>query len=72
MFLVINIVDGKLGVIYQEEIWGHAVNCALGMVQEQTVLDENKPTEDEIRNELNEVHCYEGNGFVVHIAQPEN
>ena len=72
MFLVINIVEGELGVIYQDETWEDALNRAQTLVQEQIVLDENKPTYDEIFDELNEVHCYEGNGFVVHIAQTEN
>ena len=39
MYLVINVIEGKLGVIWQEETWIEAVDRAFGMVQEQIALE---------------------------------
>lgn len=68
-YLVVNVVDGQLGVIKERETFDEALDVAVKMAKEQ--CDEN---EDEIRKELEKDLNFVPNagGFAVYLAQSEN
>ena len=68
-YLVINLVEGKLGVIRERATWEEAVDLAVEMGGEQC----DTPA-DAIRSELEEDGNFQSpNGdIVVHIAQAED
>lgn len=68
-YLVINVVEGKVGVIYQRDTWDEAVK--IGVVIAKNQCSEN---ESAIRQELDKDGNYldENKGFEVVIAQAED
>ncbi len=68
-FLVINIVDGRLGVVKERRTFKQAVNAAVQIVREQ----QSDVPEDEIRAEIEQDGNWASNqgDIWVHIAQSE-
>jgi hypothetical protein len=68
-YLVINLIDGNLGVIRERANFEDALNLAVEMVKEQCGADE-----DEIRKELENDMSFlsQDGGFSTFIGQPED
>lgn len=73
-FLIVNIIDGELGVIKERDTWEEAVDVAVDMAVEQEYSDPDgrKPSKKKIqaiRKEIEEDGDFAGSGFRTHIAQ---
>lgn len=66
-FLIVNVVEGELGVIRERQTWDEAVNTAVEMAAEQC-----DTPKDSIREETEADGNFEGDGFKVYIAQTES
>ncbi len=68
-FLIINVVDGKVGNIKERATWDEAVETATAMAKEQCDVPE-----DDIRKEIEEDSNFyqKGGGFEVVIAQTDD
>ena len=66
-FLVLNVVDGIPGVIRSRDTWDEAVEIATVMAAEQCDMKR-----EIIQEEIEKAAFFIGDGFSVHICQPED
>jgi hypothetical protein len=67
-FLVVEIVDGALGRIFERSEWSEAVDATVNLV----VASVTKETEETIRAEVESYSEWVDGAYHVHIAQAED
>lgn len=75
-FLIVNLIEGKLGKIWERQTWEEALDCAVKVAAEQCDTPE-ADIRDELENDtdflLGSAHRLSRNGdIMVHIAQAED